>query len=43
MYIWHLGAAAVFARLQEQTVPVDAFMARMPRRASPVFPAPPYS
>jgi KUP system potassium uptake protein len=29
MYIWHLGAAAVFARLQEQTVPVDAFMARL--------------
>jgi KUP system potassium uptake protein len=29
MYIWHLGAAAVFARLQEQTVPVDVFMARL--------------
>ena len=29
MYIWHLGAAAVFARLQEQTVPVDAFMAEI--------------
>jgi hypothetical protein len=29
MYIWHLGAAAVFARLQEQTVPVDAFMAQI--------------
>jgi KUP system potassium uptake protein len=29
MYVWHLGAAAVFARLQEQTMPVDAFMARI--------------
>src|SRR5258708_30353747 len=29
MYIWHLGAAAVFARLQEQTVPVDEFSARI--------------
>jgi len=29
MYIWHLGAAAVLARLQEQTVPVDAFMAKI--------------
>jgi KUP system potassium uptake protein len=26
MYIWHLGAAAVLARLQQQTVPVDVFM-----------------
>jgi KUP system potassium uptake protein len=29
MYIWHLGAAAVLVRLQEQTVPVDLFMARI--------------
>jgi len=35
MYIWHLGAAAVFARLQEQTVPVDAFMARIAEAAHP--------
>jgi KUP system potassium uptake protein len=35
MYIWHLGAAAVFARLQEQTVPVDAFMARIAERRIP--------
>jgi KUP system potassium uptake protein len=29
MYIWHLGAAAVIARLEEQTVPVDAFMVQI--------------
>jgi hypothetical protein len=29
MYIWHLGAAALVARLQEQTVPVDAFMVQI--------------
>jgi KUP system potassium uptake protein len=29
MYIWHLGAAAVFSRLQEQTMPVDDFIARI--------------
>ena len=29
MYIWHLGAIAVLARLQDQTMPVDAFMARI--------------
>ena len=29
MFIWHIGAAAVSARLQEQTVPVDAFMAQI--------------
>jgi KUP system potassium uptake protein len=29
MYIWHLGISAVVARLQEQTVPVDIFMAKI--------------
>jgi KUP system potassium uptake protein len=29
MLIWHLGATAVSARLQEQVVPVGAFMARI--------------
>lgn len=29
MLIWHLGAAAVAVRLQEQVVPVAAFMARI--------------
>jgi KUP system potassium uptake protein len=29
MLIWHLGAAAVARRLQEQTVPVEAFMAQI--------------
>jgi KUP system potassium uptake protein len=29
MYIWHLGAAAVLARLQEQAMPVDVFMAKI--------------
>jgi KUP system potassium uptake protein len=29
MYIWHLGAAAVLARLQEQVVPTETFMARI--------------
>jgi len=29
MYIWHLGITAVVARLQEQTVPVDIFMAKI--------------
>ena len=38
MYIWHLGAAAVFARLQEQTVPVDAFMARIAEARIPRVP-----
>jgi KUP system potassium uptake protein len=29
MFIWHVGSAAVSARLQEQAVPVDAFMAQI--------------
>ena len=29
MYIWHLGITAVLARVQEQTVPADAFMAKI--------------
>jgi KUP system potassium uptake protein len=29
MYVWHLGAAAVLVRLQQQTVPVDVFMERI--------------
>jgi KUP system potassium uptake protein len=31
MYIWHLGAAAVFTRLQQQAVPVDEFMTQIAR------------
>ncbi len=38
MYIWHLGAAAVFARLQEQVVPVDEFMARIAEGRVPRVP-----
>jgi KUP system potassium uptake protein len=38
MYIWHLGASAVFARLQEQTVPVDDFMARIAEARIPRVP-----
>ena len=29
MLIWHLGANAISARLQDEVVPVDAFMADM--------------
>jgi KUP system potassium uptake protein len=29
MLIWHLGANAVSARLQDEVVPVDAFMANI--------------
>jgi len=29
MLIWHLGANAVSARLQDEVVPVDAFMAKI--------------
>ena len=29
MYIWHIGAAAVLARLQQQTLPVEAFMKQL--------------
>ncbi len=29
MVIWHVGAAAVLARLQEEVIPVDAFMATL--------------
>jgi KUP system potassium uptake protein len=32
MLIWHLGANAVSARLQDEVVPVDAFMANIVRR-----------
>src|SRR5438552_6203375 len=38
MYIWHLGITAVVARLQEQTVPVDAFMARIGETRVPRVP-----
>jgi KUP system potassium uptake protein len=39
MFIWHIGAAAVSARLQEQTVPVDAFMAKISEGKIPRVPA----
>ena len=32
MYIWHLGAAAVLARVEEQVAPVDVFMANIAER-----------
>ena len=35
MYAWHLGITAVLARLQEQTAPVDAFMANIGRERIP--------
>ena len=38
MYIWHLGAAAVFARLQQQVMPVDAFMTMIARGNIPRVP-----
>ena len=38
MYIWHLGAAAVFARLQQQAMPVDAFMTMIARSNIPRVP-----
>jgi KUP system potassium uptake protein len=38
MYIWHLGITAVLARLQEQTMPVDAFMARIGETRVPRVP-----
>ena len=38
MYIWHRGAAAVMARLQEQVVPVDAFTSDINDRNIPRVP-----
>jgi KUP system potassium uptake protein len=38
MYIWHLGAAAVIARLEEQTEPVDHFVARLAEARIPRVP-----
>src|SRR5437868_14781785 len=38
MYIWHLGITAVLARLQEQAMPVDAFMARIGETRIPRVP-----
>ena len=32
MYIWHVGAAAILARVQQQVAPVDAFMAKIAER-----------
>ncbi len=43
MLVWHLGAAAVSARLQEQVVPVAAFMAEIAEGKSPAYLAPPCS
>jgi KUP system potassium uptake protein len=38
MYVWHLGAAAVFNRLQQQAVPVDAFMTQITQQRIPRVP-----
>src|SRR3981081_884262 len=38
MYIWQLGGAVDVARLQEQSEPVDAFMARLAERHFPRVP-----
>ncbi|HEX6443370.1 MAG TPA: KUP/HAK/KT family potassium transporter, partial [Stellaceae bacterium] len=38
MYIWHLGAAAVFARLQQQAMPVGSFMTAVARSNVPRVP-----
>jgi KUP system potassium uptake protein len=38
MYIWHLGAAAVIARLEELTEPVDHFVARIAEARIPRVP-----
>ena len=38
MYIWHVGAAAILARVQEQVAPVDAFMANIADRRIPRVP-----
>ena len=43
MLIWHLGATAVSARLQDQVVPVGAFMAEIAEEKSPACPARQYS
>lgn len=38
MIIWHLGAAAVLARLQQEAMPVDGFMAMLTDRHIPRVP-----
>jgi len=38
MLVWHLGAQAVAARLQETVMPIDAFMAEIARRKVPRVP-----
>ncbi|MBV8892688.1 MAG: KUP/HAK/KT family potassium transporter, partial [Acidobacteria bacterium] len=38
MYVWHLGAAAILSRVQEQVAPVDAFMAKIAERRIPRVP-----
>jgi len=38
MLVWHLGAQAVSARLQETVVPIDVFMARITRGRIPRVP-----
>jgi KUP system potassium uptake protein len=38
MWIWHLGATAVTARLQDQVTPVGAFMAKIVERNIPRVP-----
>ncbi len=38
MLVWHLGAQAVAARLQETVMPIDVFMAEIARRKVPRVP-----
>src|SRR5260370_33384184 len=40
MLIWHLGANAVSARLQDAVVPVNAFMAKIVEGSIPRVPGP---
>jgi KUP system potassium uptake protein len=38
MWIWHRGAAAVTARIQENLIPIDTFMAKLERDGVPRVP-----
>jgi KUP system potassium uptake protein len=38
MLIWHLGATAVVARLQDAVIPVEAFMAKIAEGRIPRVP-----
>ena len=38
MWIWHRGAAAVTARIHENLIPIDAFMAKLKQDRVPRVP-----